>query len=107
MKYKGYDALIEYCDESKILHGRIANIADIITFEGNSIAAIEQDFHESVDDYLAFCEEQGDQPNKPYNGKFIVRTTPKIHAAASLAAARQHKSLNAWAAEVLDHAARD
>ena len=37
-------------------------------------------FHDSVDDYLAFCKERGVDPQKPYSGKLALRTTPEIHA---------------------------
>ena len=49
--------------------------------------------------YLAFCNERGEKPEKPFSGKFLVRVSPDVHRAASVAAARDGKSLNAWVAE--------
>jgi len=101
MTYKGYDAHIEYSDEDECLTGRLMGIADIVTFHGESVKEIEKAFHESVDHYLAFCAERGKNPNKPYSGKFVLRLRPEQHAAIATAAAREGKSLNAWAAERL------
>ncbi len=36
-------------------------------------------FHDSVDDYLTFCAERGEEPEKPYSGKFVVRVEPELH----------------------------
>jgi predicted HicB family RNase H-like nuclease len=38
---------------------------------------------------------------KPYSGQFLVRTTPELHRAVALEAARANESRNAWVAETL------
>ncbi len=63
MEYKGYSGTLDL-DEG-VLHGRVAGLRDVITFEGTTAAGIEQAFRDSVDDYLAFCAEDGKQPEKP------------------------------------------
>ena len=55
----------------------------------------------SLDDYLAFCEEQGDKPEKPYSGKFNLRIHPELHKQLALEAANQGKSLNSCVEEIL------
>jgi predicted HicB family RNase H-like nuclease len=107
MKYKGYIGHVEYDEEADILFGRVLNINDVITFEGKSIDEIKCAFQDSVDDYLEFCSELEKEPNKPYSGKFVFRTTPEVHEQIALAAAKQNKSINAWAEEVLKKAAAD
>jgi len=101
MTYKGYEAHIEYSAEDERLIGRVMGIADIVTFHGASVAEIEQAFQQSVDHYLAFCAERGEDPNKPYSGKFLVRLPAEQHAAIAAAAARAGQSLNAWVVERL------
>lgn len=101
MTYKGYDAHIDFSTEDGCLIGRLMGIADIVIFHGDSVAQIEQAFHESVDHYLEFCAERGGAPNKPYSGKFLLRLPPEQHAAIAQAAARAGVSLNAWVAERL------
>ncbi|MDK1019904.1 MAG: type II toxin-antitoxin system HicB family antitoxin [Actinomycetota bacterium] len=51
---------------------------------------------ESIEDYLALCEEVGKEPERPYRGEFLVRTTPEIHRAVASAAEAEGMSLNAW-----------
>ena len=51
---------------------------------------------ESVEDYLALCAEVGKDPERPYRGEFLVRTTPEVHRAVASAAEAAGVSLNAW-----------
>lgn len=105
MNYKGYFSRVEYDEEAEIFFGRVINIDDVITFESESAKEIKQAFQDSVDDYLEFCTELGKEPNKPYSGKFIFRTTPEIHEQIAIAAAKQDKSINSWIEEVVKQAA--
>jgi len=72
MEYKGYFAKVEFDDDADIFHGAVINLRDVITFEGETVKEIKQAFHDSIDDYLEFCAKRGDNPEKPYSGKFIV-----------------------------------
>jgi predicted HicB family RNase H-like nuclease len=102
MEYKGYTGQVTAVDEAQgILHGRITGINDIITFEGKTSEELVQAFHDSVDDYLAFCEERSEAPEKPFSSKFMVRIPPELHQQASLAARRAGESLNAWVAAAI------
>ena len=65
MNYKGYSARVLYDGEERVLRGRVAGIDDVVTFEATSIDELEREFHVSVDEYLAFCAEQGLEPNEP------------------------------------------
>ena len=51
-------------------------------------------YKESVEDYLAWCKEDGVEPEKPYSGKFNVRFDPAVHQRAAIAAKKQGISLN-------------
>ena len=104
--YKAYTGKIEVDIESAILHGRILDINDVITFQGKTIEEVTQDFRDSVDDYLEFCAEMGKEPEKPYSGKLPFRTTPDHHKLISLAAKQADKSINAWMDEVLTMTAK-
>jgi predicted HicB family RNase H-like nuclease len=63
--YKGYEGSVTFDDEACILFGTVTNIDDVITFQGTSVEEIRRAFHDSVDFYLDFCAEQGDQPAVP------------------------------------------
>jgi len=47
----------------------------------------------------------GRKPFKPASGKLMLRVSPETHAKALTVAKALGKSLNQWAAEVLDKAA--
>lgn len=102
LKYKGYTGVVKYDDEAEIFHGEVINLRDVITFQGTTAKQLKQAFQDSIDDYLAFCEERGEEPEKPFSGKLILRTTPEIHKAAATAAAYAGQSLNAWIAKVIE-----
>ena len=98
MKYKGYVARIEFDEEDRIFVGRLAGIDDIVSFHGTTVDELELAFHESVEHYLEVSERTGRPAQKPYSGK-------DVHAAVATASQVQGKSINQWAAEVLDKAA--
>lgn len=101
MKYKGYIGHVIYDDEAKLLHGEVINIRDVVTFQGCSVEELETAFHESVDDYLEMCAERGEEPDKPFSGRFVLRLEPELHKESFLAAKAAGKSLNAWIADTL------
>ncbi|MCF6363000.1 MAG: type II toxin-antitoxin system HicB family antitoxin [Gammaproteobacteria bacterium] len=96
MTYKGYTATVEFDSEADLLHGQVINTADVITFQCRSVDDLEKEFHTSVDDYLAFCEQEGDEPEKPFSGQFVVRTTPDIHREIFIHAKKSGVSINQW-----------
>ncbi len=104
MEYKGYVAKVEFDDEDDVFHGEVINLRDVITFQGQTVNELRQAFQESVEDYLAFCAERGEQPEKPYSGKFSVRIDPELHRKITIQARMTAKSLNRWISETLEDA---
>ncbi|MBE6036756.1 MAG: type II toxin-antitoxin system HicB family antitoxin [Clostridiales bacterium] len=94
LKYKGYFTKIEYDVEDKILYGKIEGIKDLVTFESESAALVEQEFHKAVDDYLELCKELNQEPDKVYSGTFNVRVEPELHRAAAMEALKSGTTLN-------------
>ena len=107
MEYKGYFTKVEFDDEANIFHGEVINLRDVITFQGETVDELRQAFHDSVDDYLEFCAERGEEPEKPYSGKFIVRVEPELHKNIVIEARRDGKSLNAWVHDTLVKVIKD
>lgn len=64
MEYKGYYAKVEYDDGANSFHDEFNNLRDVITFEGETVDEIRQAFRDSIEDYLAFCAERGEDPIK-------------------------------------------
>jgi predicted HicB family RNase H-like nuclease len=101
MKYKDYTARIEFDEQSRIFHGEVLGLRDVITFEGKSVQELERALKDSINDYLSWCEEEGEEPEKPYSGKFVMRVSPEIHRQLALEAGRQNRSLNALVGNIL------
>ncbi len=95
MKYKGYEGVVKFDEEAGIFYGEVINTRDVITFQGTSVEEIKQAFQDSVDDYLAFCEARGEEPDKPFSGNLIIRIPPDLHRKLYIEAKKAGKSLNA------------
>jgi predicted HicB family RNase H-like nuclease len=104
MEYKGYRARVELDSEAGVFHGEVVNLRDVITFEGSCVAELRQAFEESVEDYLAFCAERGEEPERPFSGKFSVRIDPELHRQVTIKARLENKSLNNWVSDRLKEA---
>ncbi|MFH2045728.1 MAG: type II toxin-antitoxin system HicB family antitoxin [Pseudomonadota bacterium] len=101
MEYKGYFGKVEFDDEANVFHGEVINLRDVITFEGETVDELRAAFVDSVEDYLAFCKERGEEPDKPYSGKFLVRVEPELHKTLVIQARKNGKSLNTWVNDAL------
>ena len=93
---------VEFDDTAGLFHGEVLDLRDVITFQGTSVAELEQAFRDSIDDYLEFCHERGEEPDKPFSGRLMLRLPPPLHRKAYLRARREGKSLNQWIAEKLE-----
>ncbi|MDR1085571.1 MAG: type II toxin-antitoxin system HicB family antitoxin [Deltaproteobacteria bacterium] len=94
MTHKGYSASIEYSDEDACLVGHIIGINDIVGFHGDSVSEIKQAFIDAVDDYLETCDEEGLEPDIPFNGRIELRVPPDFHARLVSFAKAKDKSVD-------------
>ncbi len=99
--YKGYAGRAKYDFDADLFHGQVIGTRDVITFQAKSVPELRKAFEESVDDYLAFCEERGESPERPYSGRFITRIDPSLHRQISVLAEASGKSLNSLVEEWL------
>ena len=106
MEYKGYVGQVDFDNDANIFHGEVINLRDVVTFQGSTVGELRKAFEESVDDYLDFCAERGESPEKPYSGKFMVRLEPELHKMLAIRARKERKSLNAWVHDTLAQATR-
>ena len=104
--YRGYTATVRFDDDALLFHGEVVGLRDVITFQARTAEDLVRAFQESVDDYLAWCAEDGVAPQKPYSGRLAFRTTPEHHRLIASAAAAQAQSINQWMDERLTDAAR-
>jgi predicted HicB family RNase H-like nuclease len=101
MKYKGYIGQVVYDEKAKIFHGDVIGLKDVITFQGESVQELELAFKDSIDDYLAFCLERNEKPDKTFSGNIKVRMNPELHAEIAFEAARRGISLNEFITQKL------
>ncbi len=77
------------------------DLRDVITFQGKSVDELQQAFHDSVDDYLDFCQQRGEDPDKPFTGRLMLRLPTEVHRSVYVRAKREGKSLNEYITEKL------
>ena len=104
MTYKGYAARIEYSSEDGCFVGHVAGIRDVVGFHGDSVSELRSAFEDAVDDLLETCEKLGSDPPRPYSGELTLHIPPEVHASAAVAAEVTGKSIDQWAAELLQQA---
>ena len=100
LEYQGYTGHVEFDDEAGLFHGEVLQTRDVITFQGTSVEDLAQAFGDSVGDYLEFCRERNEEPDKPFSGRMMLRLPPELHRHAYV----QGKSLNQWIADKLRQA---
>lgn len=103
MNYKGYTAKATYDERAEVFHGEVIATQDIITFQSDNAHRLNEEFKNSVNEYLAFCKEMSKSPDKPFSGKFVLRLTPELHKKLFIKAIEDHKSLNELIIEKLAH----
>lgn len=76
-------------------------------FHGESVEELEQSLKDAVDNYLEACKRLNQKPNKPYSGNLMLRIPAEVHAAVAATAEANGKSINQWAASVLETASNE
>ena len=102
LKYKGFIGSVNFSEEDSIFFGKIEGINGMVNFEGQSVQELTEAFHEAVNDYLAYCEEEGIEPHKSYSGSLNVRISPEIHNKIAMLAKQAGISINAFIKEALE-----
>ena len=102
MTYKGYLGSVAYSEKDNVFFGKIEGINGLVNFEGESVKELTDAFHEAVDDYLAYCKDEGIEPDKSYSGVLNVRLAPAIHRKIAMLARQAGQTLNAYIKEALE-----
>lgn len=106
IEYEGYTGFFAYDPSVDAFHGRVIGLRDVVTFEGRSVDELRREMAASVDDYVTYCAEIGKEPERPYRGEFLIRTTSELHRAFSIEAESAGMSLNAWVEATLAEAVK-
>ena len=100
----GHTGRVDFDDEAGLFHGEVVDLKDVVTFQGKSVDELEQAFRDSVDDYLEFCAERGEESDRPFTGRLMLRLPPELRRKAYVRAQREGKSLNQWISDKLAEA---
>jgi predicted HicB family RNase H-like nuclease len=93
--YKDYVGSAEVSVEDNCIHGKIQHINDVVTYEAETVSALNDEFKAAVDDYLESCAALGKDPDRSFTGKTNVRMSPELHRAIASKASRNDRTLNA------------
>ncbi len=103
LEYKGYYGTVELSVTDNVLFGKIIGINSLISYEGDGVQSLRDDFQGAVEDYLEMCAANGVEPEKAYKGSFNVRIAPELHKTLALYSASRGQTLNAVVEEAIKH----
>lgn len=78
MSYRGYKGTIEYSLEDNILHGEVLGIRSLLSYEGNTLQELKDDFEDTIDDYFECCKNHNMTPEKPYKQNIVINLEPDL-----------------------------
>ncbi|MEM6264683.1 MAG: type II toxin-antitoxin system HicB family antitoxin [Bacteroidota bacterium] len=100
--FKGFIGSVQFQAEDEVFFGRIEGIADLVTFEGESVHGLKKAFEEAVEDYLELCASIGKEPHKSFKGSFNVRINPRLHRKAFEKATTEGITLNQFIQKAIE-----
>ncbi|MCM1134225.1 MAG: type II toxin-antitoxin system HicB family antitoxin [Clostridium sp.] len=101
LSYRNYNGTVEYSKEDGCLFGKVVGIKSLLSYEGDSVRELEENFQNAIDEYLEDCKERNIMPEQPYKGTFNVRISPELHRNIAVYAMEHGKSLNAAVEEAI------
>ena len=66
LEYKECYGTVEFSASDNIFFGKVLGINGLISFEGDSVQSLKEDFEGAIDDYLEMCAEKSIEPQKAY-----------------------------------------
>lgn len=101
LRYKGFIGSIEAELEDNTLYGKVLGLdkGTLVTYQGQTLTELKEDFMNAVDDYIDHCKENGIPLHKSYSGSFNIRIPSELHARAAVTAQELGISLNAFVRE--------
>jgi len=103
LQYNGFIGSVHFSAEDAVFHGKIEGIGDLVTFEGESVAELQQAFKEAIEDYIEICEQQGKPVYKSYKGNLNVKISSELHRKAMQKSLKLGISLNQFVKKAIEH----
>jgi len=94
MHYKGYYGSYHIDTDEGVFYGKLEFIKALVTYEASTAKGLRKAFEESVEDYLAMCEQENIEPERPFKGSFNIRVGEELHRKVALVAADEGVTLN-------------
>ena len=101
IEYKGFYGTVELSDTDNVFFGKAIGVNSLISFEGDTVQNLREDFQGAIDDYLEMCAANGVEPEKTYKGSFNVRVSPELHRMLAIYSASQGQTLNSTVEEAI------
>jgi predicted HicB family RNase H-like nuclease len=102
LTYKGFIGSVHFSAQDDVFLGKVEEINDLITFEGDSVNELKNAFHYVIDEHIKDCENENIPVEKSYKGSFNLRLTPDLHRRAALMAKAQGSTLNAFVRKAIE-----
>ena len=102
LHYKGYSGTVQYSFNDNMLFGKVLDVNTLISYEGQSVDELREDFEAAVDDYLEMCEKNGVEPEKICKEFVQLRLRSAIYRKACVIAESRDISLNKLIESVLE-----
>lgn len=99
--YKGYVGSVEISEEDGIFYGKVMGIRSLISYKGENVKELLNDFHGAIDDYLEICKAEGKEPETAFKGSFNIRLSPDLHKKLFVYAASHQMSMNKYIEDTL------
>ena len=100
----GYKAVIAYDPEIEMFRGEFVGLNGGADFYAKDLDGLRREGAESLRIFLEECQKQGVNPRKSSKGNFALRLDPDTYQQASVAAAAEGKSLNAFITDAVRQA---
>jgi len=101
LNYKGYVGSVIFDKQAALFRGKVLGIKTPITFEGNSVVALNEGFRNAIDEYLELCAKNEKEPENMYRGSFNVHIDSELHRKAALEASKRYTSINGFIEELI------
>jgi predicted HicB family RNase H-like nuclease len=104
MNIEGYKAVIAYDPEIEMFRGEFVGLNGGADFYATDLPGLRLEGTASLPAFLDECAKHGVEPRKQSRGNFALRLDPEVYHQASIAAAAEGKSLNAFIADTVKQA---
>lgn len=62
LRYKGFLGTVSFSEIDQVYFGKVEGIDGLVNYEGANIKELASAFHEAVDDYITYCDEESIVP---------------------------------------------